>query len=357
MLLEKYPLGNLTLKNRMVMAPLTRCRAIGNIPNEMMALYYEQRAGFGLIISEGVAPSRDGCGYARMPGAWSKEQTKGWTEVGEKVKGKNGNIFMQLMHSGRVSHPLNMEKDARVVAPSAIQLDGEMWTDSEGMQPYPVPEELTDADIQVVQQEYVIAAQNAIAAGFDGVELHGANGYLINQFISPITNKREGEYGGTLEKRCKFALELTQKVCDAIGKERVAMRISPYGVFSGMKPFEGIDETYLYLADKLSEIGIAYLHLVDHSSMGTPEVPNSIKSGLRNTFKGAFILSGGYSQERAETELKEKKGDLVAFGRLAISNPDLPERFKQHAEIVEPNPEFFYTAGAEGYTDYGFLNE
>ncbi len=357
-LLEGFDLGELSLKNRAVMAPMTRCRASANhVPTDIMADYYAQRADVGLIISEGVAPSPNGEGYARIPGIHSDEQTEAWKAVAEKVHDKNGKIFMQIMHTGRVSHPLNMAENTRVLAPSPIAVTStEMYTDQEGNQPLPVPEEMSKGDIQDAIAEYVNASKNAIKAGFDGVELHGANGYLIEQFINPAANQRADEYGGSIENRVRFVLEVAKEVIAAVGKSKVGIRLSPGGAFNDAIPFEGQTETYSYLAKKLRALGLVYVHLVDHSSMGAPEVPDELKKVIKNEFGGTVILSGGYDKEKAEADLASGAGDLVAFGRPYIANPDLVNRFKSGAELNEPNFDTFYTPGEDGYTDYPSLN-
>ena len=355
---ESYQLGDISLKNHLVMCPLTRSRAIDHLPNELMAEYYGQRAGAGLIITEGTSPSPNGLGYPRIPGVFSKEQVAGWKLSTEAVHERGGKIFLQLMHTGRVSHPLNMPEGSRVLAPSVVQLtDGKMYTDQEGEQPYPTPKAMTSEDIDTALQEYVTAAKNAIEAGFDGVEMHAANGYLLEQFISPATNQREDEYGGSIEKRIRFVLEVAEATVAAIGAERVGIRVSPYGVFSGMEIYEELDETYRRLAQKLSEIGLVYMHLVDHSSMGTPEVPGRIKKVLRDNFKNTLILSGGYDAEQAEQDLQQGQGDLVAMGRSWLANPDLIERIKAGADLNAPDQDTFYTPGPEGYTDYPTMAE
>lgn len=355
---EKYQLGNIELANRIVMAPMTRSRAIDNIPNALMAAYYTQRAGAGLIITEGTSPSPNGLGYPRIPGAYSEAQTEGWRGVTEAVHAAGGKIFLQIMHTGRVSHPLNMPIGSEVLAPSAIGIkEGEMYTDAAGNQSYPQPKEMTAEDIKTTIQEYVTTAKNAITAGFDGVELHGANGYLIEQFINPGTNQRTDKYGGSIENRLRFVLEVAEQVVAAIGKDKTAIRVSPYGAFNGMEAYDELDETYGLLAEKLSDMGLVYLHLVDHSSMGAPEVPNRIKEILRNKFTQTFILSGGYDKERAEKDLQAGKGDLVAFGRPWIANQDLVERFREDAPLEEPDGDTFYTPGSEGYIDYPALEE
>lgn len=357
-LFGNYTLGDLTLDNRVVMAPMTRCRAIDNLPNDLMAEYYGNRANAGLIITEGTAPSKNGLGYARIPGAYSDAQVEGWRGVTERVHANGGKIFLQLMHCGRMSHPLNVPDGGKIVAPSPHAPKGKMYTDEEGEQPYPTPNEITAEEIAQTIEEYVHASKNAIEAGFDGVEIHGANGYLIEQFLNPASNNRTDDWGGTWQKRNRFALEVVERVVEAIGGDRVGVRISPYGAFGDMSPsFEDLEEQFLTLSGELSKLGAVYLHLVDHSAMGTPEVPREFKKKLRETFGKTFILSGGYDAERAESDLQEGLGDLVAFGRPYIANPDLVQRFKKGADLNEPKQDLFYTPGAEGYTDYPTLEE
>ncbi len=349
-------LGPIELQNRAVMAPMTRSRAIENIPNDLMAEYYGQRSGAGLIITEGTSPSPNGLGYPRIPGAYSEAQTAGWRKVVEAAHAGGARIFLQLMHVGRIGHPLNLPEGAELVAPSAVAAAGEMYTDQEGPQPHPTPKAMTADDVEEAIEEFVTASRNAVAAGFDGVELHGANGYLIDQFLNPRSNQREDDWGGSAAARNRFAVEVARRTADAIGKERVGIRLSPYGVFNDLTPFEGIDEQYVALAEALGELGIAYVHVVDHAAMGAPEVPQSIKDGIRKAFGGAIILSGGYDAERAEADLAANKGELVAFGRPYLANPDLLKRFAQGAALNEPKFDLFYTPGPEGYTDYPTLD-
>jgi N-ethylmaleimide reductase len=351
-----HQIGNIELKNRIVMAPMTRSRALNNIPNDNMVEYYEKRADAGLIITEGTAPSANGLGYPRIPGIYNEHQIEGWKKITTAVHAKGGKIFLQIMHTGRVSHALNMEEGTQILAPSSVVLSGEMYTDIDGMQSYPVPKEMTLSDIEQVQQEYVQAAINAIKAGFDGVEVHGANGYLIDQFINTASNKRKDTYGGSLENRSRFAIEVSKKVAEAIGADRTGIRLSPYGVFNDMEIFEMIDETFEYLATELRKLNLAYIHIVDHSSQGAPEVPQNIKDTIRAAFKGNFIASGGLNLDKAETVLSEGKGDLVAFGVPFISNPDLVYRMKNNIALNAPNPDTFFTSGIEGYLDYPIAN-
>lgn len=345
-------LGKLQLKNRIVMAPMTRSRATGNVPNELMAKYYRLRAAAGLIITEGTSPSANGLGYARIPGLFSDAQVQGWRRVTDGVHQAGGKIFVQLMHTGRVSHPANMQPGTKIVAPSALAAPGEMWTDSEGMQPFPLPAEMTEADIQQAIAEYAAAAKHAIEAGFDGVELHAANGYLIDQFLNTATNQRTDRWGGSVEHRIRFAVEVARASAAAIGAEHIGMRISPYGVFNGAAPDAEMDALYLRLMDELNAIGLVYIHIVDHSSMGAPEVSPTLKAKIRATFNGKYILSGGYDSVRANADLDADCGDLVAFGRPFISNPDLVEKLRNGGELIAPDFATFYTPGEKGYTDY-----
>ena len=357
-LFEEYKLGNITLNNRIIMAPLTRSRAIDNIPNDLMAEYYAQRAGAGLIITEGTSPSPNGLGYPRIPGIFSAEQVAGWKKVTNAVHSKGGKIFLQIMHTGRVSHPLNMPDSAEVLAPSAVPLDGEMYTDQEGLKSYPRAKEMSPEDVENAINEYVTASKNAIEAGFEGVELHGANGYLIEQFLNPSTNLRNDKYGGNIENRCRFAIEIAERVTREIGADKTGIRLSPYGAFNGMTPsYDTLDETYTYLSQKLGKLGVIYIHVVDHSSMGTPEVPQEIKNKIARAFGGTTIASGGLDKEKAIEAIDQEFGDLVAFGRKFLANPDLVYRLKNDIQLNEPNPDTFYTPGKKGYTDYTFAKE
>lgn len=354
-LFSRAILGALPLQNRLVMSPMTRSRAIGNLPNAMMAEYYGQRSSAGLIITEGTAPSPNGLGYPRIPGIFSEAQVEGWKAVAEAAHAGGAKIFMQLMHTGRISHPLNMPAGARVLAPSAIAAAGEMFTDQQGMQPHPTPEAMNREDIEQALDEFVEAAVNAMAAGFDGVELHGANGYLLEQFLRPTSNRRTDVYGGPIEGRARFMLEVADRVARAIGSGRVGIRLSPFGVFNDMPPYKEMEADYGWLASALSGKGLLYVHLVDHSAMGAPAVPDSIRQTFRKRFNGALILSGGYDAERAEADLAEDKADLIAVGRPFLANPDLPARWRQGAPLNEPDMDTFYTPGEKGYTDYPAL--
>lgn len=348
-------LGKLQLKNRVVMSPMTRNRATGNIPNELMAQYYAQRATAGLIITEGASPSPNGLGYPRIPGIFSAEQVAGWKLVTDAVHAKGGKIFIQFMHCGRIGHPLNLPAGARILAPSAVAAAGETYTDAEGMKPNAMPQAMTEADIRTAIEEFAQGAKNAVAAGFDGVELHGANGYLIEQFIRPNSNQRTDRYGGAIENRARFVLEVADAVIKAIGKDKVGIRLSPFGVFNDMPLYDAMEADYTWLAQQLNARGLVYIHLVDHSSMGAPKVPDSMKATFRKLFKGTLILSGGYDAARAESDLAAGRCDLIAVGRPFLANPDLIARWKSGAAVNAPDMSTFYTPGAKGYTDYPTL--
>jgi N-ethylmaleimide reductase len=354
-LLETY--SRLNLNNRIVMAPMTRSRATpDHIPTPIMATYYGQRAGAGLIITEGVAPSPNGVGYARIPGIYTPEQAEAWKAVASEVHAQGGTIFMQLMHTGRISHPENMPEGARVLAPSPIAAtQTKMYVDGKGELDLPVPKEMNKRDIAVTVAEYAQAAKYAIEAGFDGVEIHGANGYLVEQFLNPGSNLREDDYGGSPGKRNRFALEVATAVVSAIGGERTGIRLSPNGVFNDVGPFDEQHEQFDRLVKDLDTLGLIYVHLVNHEALGANPLPEEIRRSIRTGFTRTLILSGGYDAERAERELKAGFGDLIAFGRPFISNPDLPQRVEKKAEWSEPDMSTFYTPGEKGYTDYPSL--
>ena len=354
-LFEKSMLATLPLQNRFVMSPLTRCRALGNVPTDLMVEYYTQRASAGLIISEGTSPSANGIGYARIPGIYSAAQIAGWSKVTAAVHGQGAKMFMQIMHCGRIGHSLNVPAGGQILAPSAVAAAGEMWTESSGMQPNAMPTAMTEAQIKSTVAEYAQGAKNALDAGFDGVELHAANGYLLEQFIRPTSNQRTDAYGGAIENRARFVLEVVDAVVKAVGKDKVGIRLSPFGVFNDMPVYPELADEYAYLAEQLNARGLVYIHLVDHSPMGAPAVPDSIKAMFRKTFKGALILSGGYDAVRADKDIADGRCDLVAFGRPFLANPDFIARSKAGAAMNAPDMDSFYTADAKGYTDYPLL--
>jgi N-ethylmaleimide reductase len=356
MLFDPLSIRSLTLANRIVMAPMTRSRAVdANTANALMAEYYGQRATAGLIITEGTAPSPNGLGYARIPGLFNQAHLQGWKLATSAVHANGGKIFVQLMHTGRVAHVANLPAGAEVVGPDSIACPGEMYTDSQGMKPHSVPRAMTQADITHAVSEYAQSARLALEAGFDGVELHGANGYLIEQFLNPRVNLRTDSYGQGIEGRNSLAIEIARATATAIGAEHVFIRLSPYGVFNGTGEFPEVQSQYLALAKHLSALRLLYVHLVDHSSMGAPPVPADFKVNLRHGFDGLFILSGGFNRETAESALIEKRADLVAFGRPFLANPDLVERLRRGAALNEPDSTTFYTPGPKGYTDYPAL--
>ena len=348
--------GSLTLKNRLVMSPMTRSRALGNVPDALMVEYYKQRASSaGLIITEGTSPSPNGLGYPRIPGIYSAAQVAGWKNVTEAVHVVGTKIFVQLMHTGRVGHPNNLPSGASVVGPSAVVATGEMFTDAEGPKPHPTPKAMSEADVKTAIGEFEHAAKNAVAAGFDGIELHGANGYLLEQFFRPNSNTRTDAYGGSVENRARFVTDVVKATGAAIGTNKVGIRLSPFGVFNDMPLYPELEADYTYLARALNDTGLLYVHLVDHSAMGAPAVPQSIKDTFREVFKGVVILSGGYDAARAEADLAAGRADLIAVGRPLLANPDLVERWKSGAPLNAPDMNTFYTPGAKGYTDYPVL--
>ena len=350
---EPVNILGLSLRNRLVMAPMTRSRAIGNIPNDMMATYYAQRASAGLIITEGISPSPNGLGYARIPGIFTDEQTNGWKKVTEAVHAKGGKIFAQLMHTGRVSHPANMPAGSRVIAPSATTVDGEIWTDTMGMQPYANPEPMTAEDIAATVREHAQAAKNAIAAGFDGVEIHGANGYLLEQFLNPQVNTRTDAYGGSVDNRLRFVLKVVDAIVEAIGKDKVGIRLSPFNQFNSMPAYPETVGTYEALVEQLNDRGILYLHVIESSARKTEE-GEQLLSTLRAKFEGLMIVNGGYNRESVEATLDANRADLVSLGVPFIANPDLVNRLQHNLTLNSPQPDAFYTPDDKGYIDYPF---
>lgn len=344
------------------MSPMTRSRsAKGEIATELMAEYYAQRATAGLIISEGTQISRQGQGYAWTPGIYNAEQVAGWKKVTDAVHAKGGKMFAQLWHVGRVSHISLQENNQAPVAPSVLVAegvkvflakDGKEATSGDGyMEQHSTPRELTILEIKQIIQDFVQAAKNAMKAGFDGVELHGANGYLIEQFIDSQTNLRTDEYGGTLENRLRFLKEVTIAVADAIGAEKVGIRQAPLTTLMGAMD-DNPEETYIAAAKMLNEIGIAYIHIAEADWDNAPEMSVEFKEAFRNTFKGSLIYSGKYTAERAEEALQNGWADMIGFGRPFIANPDLPYRLQNGLSLNEPKRENFFGGNALGYTDY-----
>jgi N-ethylmaleimide reductase len=356
MLFDKFSARTLQLANHLVMAPMTRSRATPeHTPDALMATYYGQRATAGLIITEGTSPSPNGLGYPRIPGLYDAAQMHAWRATTAAVHAQGGKIFVQFMHCGRVAHVANLPAGAEVLGPGTLVCPGEMYTDTRGMQPHSPPRAMTETDIAHAVNEHAAAAKLALDAGFDGVELHGANGYLIEQFLNPLVNLRSDAHGGSIEGRNRLALEIAAATVSAIGRDRVGIRLSPYGVFNGTGEFPEVQVQYLALLKSLSALGLLYIHLVDHSAMGAPPVPADFKLKLRAGFDGLFILSGGFDHASAEQALLDKRGDLIAFGRPFLANPDLVARMRKDAPLNAPNMATFYVPGAKGYTDYPAL--
>jgi len=356
MLLEPFKLRSLQLGNRAVMAPMTRSRAVeANTANALMAEYYAQRASAGLIVTEGTSPSPNGLGYARIPGLYNDAQVRGWRLVTDAVHAKGGKIVVQLMHTGRVTHVANLPPGAEVLGPMGVACPGEMYTDSKGMQPHSTPRAMTEADIAHAVGEYANAARLAIEAGFDGIELHAANGYLIEQFLNPNVNQRTDAYGNGIAGRNRFAIEVARASAQAIGADRVGIRLSPHGVFNGTGAFDDVEAQFLALTREFSALKLMYLHVLDHSAMGAPPVPAALKKQLRDDFDGPFILAGGFDGASAEGALVEGQADLIAFARAFLANPDLVQRLRLGAALNAPDMATFYTPGAKGYTDYPTL--
>lgn len=354
-LFKSFPLGNTTIKNRIVMAPMTRSRAIDNVPNELMAEYYQQRASAGLIISEGTSPSPNGIGYPRIPGAYSDDQINGWKKVADAVHAKDGKIFVQLMHTGRITAKANMPEGSTTLAPSSIHAPGEMFTDTEGMVAHDIPKAMTLKEIENAQKEFVYSAKKLInEAEIDGIELHAANGYLLNQFINPNSNQRDDFYGGSIENRTRFVLEVTKAVVSEIGADKVGIRVSPYGAFNDMlSDYDELEDTFIYLSKEMAKLNIAYIHVVDQRvAFGAPDFMTDIKTTIKNNFKGTIISGGDINTlEKAEAILNNGL-DLVYVGRPYISNPDFVEKLKNKTELIVPDMNTFYSSGANGYTDY-----
>lgn len=352
-LFSPYTLGHVSLANRIVMSPMTRSRSLGNVPNNLMAQYYVQRAEAGLIVTEGTSPSPNGLGYSRIPGLFNAEHVAGWKATTSAVHAAGSRIFVQLMHTGRVAHPENLPSGARVLGPSAVAWDGTMWVDGKGPIPIPTPEAMTAEDIERAIEEYARSAELAIEAGFDGVELHGANGYLIEQFLNTAANQRSDEWGGSVENRIRFAVEVAKRAAARIGGDRLGMRVSPYSNGGGLRSDDDQVETlHETLAGELKKVGFVYMHVVDHSSMGMPTVPASVKEKIHKAFGGTVILAGGYNLERASADLAAGRGDLIAFARPFIANPRLPSKLREGLPLAAPDFSTFYTPGEKGYTDY-----
>ncbi|MCP3143583.1 alkene reductase [Pyxidicoccus xibeiensis] len=355
-LLSPFRLGRLELKNRMVMAPMTRSRAVGdgNVPNPLAAPYYAQRASAGLLITEATQVSPQGVGYIRTPGMHSPEQVAGWRKVTEAVHAAGGILFAQLWHVGRVSHP-DFHDGRLPVAPSAIGYEGEVFT-FQGKKRVVTPRALETEELPGVVEQFRRAAENAREAGFDGVELHGSNGYLLDQFLRDGSNQRTDAYGGSIENRARFPLEMARAVVGVWGSERVGYRLAPQSF-----PYAGVTdstpaETFTHMARELSRLGLGYLHVTEAvSGKDVPSPEQRISPLLRKAFQGAFIVNGGYDARTGEEAIALGEADLVAYGVPFLANPDLPERFRHEAALNPVDASTFFTGEEKGYTDYPTL--
>lgn len=351
MLFSPMTLGELELPNRLVMAPLTRVRSgKEGIPGPLVVEHYRQRASLGLIVSEGTYPSHTGRGFPGQPGLVTDEQLAGWANVTAAVHAEGGRIFAQVMHAGRVTHQ-DTTGGYEVVAPSAVAIDGETRT-YEGKQAFPVPRALTTEELPGIVDEFVTASRKAVEAGFDGVELHSANGYLLHEFLTPAANQRDDVYGGSPENRARFVIEVTQAVVDAVGADRVGIRISPEHNVQGALELDAADvrATYAHLVDALAPLKLAYLSILHK------DPTSELVQDLRARFNGTFLINTGFgivtTRDEAKALVADGHADAVVVGRPAIANPDLVRRWREGLPVNEANPATFYTDGAEGYTDY-----
>jgi len=352
---KPYNLMGLTLKNRIVMAPMTRSRALdpGLVPSPSMATYYAQRAGAGLIISEGTQPSPEGQGYTSTPGLHSSAQIEGWRRVTDAVHAEGGRIFAQIMHTGRIGHPDNSSESIIPLGPSSVQPKGRIFT-AQGMQDFVVPREMTEADIEKAIQDFATAARNAIEAGFDGVEIHGANGYLVHQFLSVNANQRTDAWGGSPENRARFAVRVAQAVADAIGPERTGIRLSPGASFNDIEDDPDLLRTYLPLVEKLGSLGLAYLHVIEQAG-------RQLTQHLRDAWPTTFMLNPDTgmntpTDHRALRLIKDGSTDLLSFGALFLANPDLPKRLALKGPYNTPDPASYFGGDDHGYLDYPTLD-
>jgi N-ethylmaleimide reductase len=350
-LFEPVKIGNIELKNRLGMAPMTRSRAMPDgTPSDLAAEYYGQRASVGLIISEGTQPSEDGQGYTNTPGIYTESHIEGWKKVASKVHNEGGRIFVQLMHVGRVSHPDNTPHHRQAVAPSAIAPNIEIFT-AQGMKEIPTPRALSEGEIKEVINEFRLAARAAVEAGADGVEIHGANGYLIQQFLSENANQRQDAYGGTIENRSRFAIEVAKAVVNEIGPERTGIRFSPQGTLNGIEEGETSSEMYRYLVSELDKLNLAYLHIMHFGN-------ESLLKEIRQLWSQALLVNrAGRTLDQLTVDLDNELADVITVGTWMIANPDFVERLKLNAPLNTPDRNTIYAGGAEGYTDYPFLKE
>jgi len=356
-LFQPFTLGDLVLPNRLVMAPLTRNRAThgSDAPNALNATYYAQRASAGLIIAEATQISRQGQGYIWTPGIYTEAQVAGWKQVTDAVHARQGRIFLQLWHVGRVSHVSLQEGGAAPVAPSAIPAKTKTYIES-GFADVSPPRALELAEIPGIIADYRRAAENAKAAGFDGIEMHAANGYLIDQFLRDGSNHRTDQYGGSIENRARFGLEVADALLQVFPKERIGVRISPASPANDVHTSDPA-EVFGYFVSELGRRGLGYLHVIEGETRGSRD-PGAVDFGaLRRSFPGAYMANNGYTRELAAEAVREGRADLIAFGRAFIANPDLVERLRQNAPLNAPDEATFYGGDAHGYTDYPALAE
>jgi N-ethylmaleimide reductase len=356
-LFEPFRSKHLALKNRVVMAPMTRARNPNGIPNEMNALYYQQRTNAGLIITEGTAISPTASGVLHIPGLFTPEQVAGWRLVTAAVHEAGTKIFTQLWHVGRVSHTSNQPGGIAPVSASNIPAANSFaWgydeNGKENFVPCSTPRALTNTEVKAVIQDFAQAAANAVLAGFDGVELHGANGYLIEQFLHPLINNRSDEYGGSIENRSRFLLEAIDAGIDRIGADKVAIRLTPYGGLHEMPHYEELEATYSYLAKELGKRNIAYIHIMDQKSRGSYALPEGYLARFRKQYNGLLILTGGMDKEKSIQYITDDLIDLAGFGEAFIANPDLTSRLKNNWPLNEPDRSLHYGGATHGYTDY-----
>ncbi len=348
-LFEPLRVGAMEVPNRLFMAPLTRCRAeAGHVPGALMAEYYAQRATAGLIIAEATMAMEGNSAFISEPGIYNAAQVEGWKGVTDAVHGAGGRIFLQIWHGGRACHPL-LNNGAQPVAPSAIAITNDEVHTPEGKKPYVVPRELSDGEIPSIVAGFKTAATNAKAAGFDGVEVHGANGYLLDEFLRDGANKRTGAFGGSLENRARLLLEVIGAVAGVWGADRVGVRVSPLNSFNSMSDSDPIG-LVSWLGEKLSGFGLAYWHVMRADFLG--EQSGDVMTAARAAYRGVLVGNMGYTAEEAAEAITAKKLDAVAFGTPFLANPDLPARVKAGAELNAPDPATFYTPGAKGYVDY-----
>ena len=357
-LFSPFSLSGLMLRNRVVMAPMTRARALNDIPDDLTVLYYGQRASAGLIVSEGVPVSIQGRGYLFNPGLYNQEQVEGWKRVTKAVHEEDGKIFAQLWHVGRVSHTtLQPDGGAPVSSSNKVAANSMAYAYNEKHEPTPIqassPRALTTEEIADVKNDFVQAARRAMEAGFDGVEIHGANGYLFEQFINPTVNDRTDHYGGSIQNRIRLLLETVDAVTKEIGRAKVGVRISPFGRLFDMASFHDEAETWVEIAREIQKRDIAYVHLSDQLTIGAEGMPDGFAKSFRETYQGTLIAAGGFDRESAEGALVSGELDLIAFGRPFIANPDLVERMKNGWPLATPDRSTFYgNSGEKGYVDY-----